>query len=44
MEKLTEVYDLMCGLSDETGLSKTVLANKMIKFAYKHLEIIEVDE
>lgn len=36
-----EVYDLICELSEDTGVSKTMLANKMIKFAYKHLEIIE---
>lgn len=37
-----EVYDLICELSEHSGISKTVLASEMIKFAYKYLEIVEV--
>ena len=34
-----DTQEMLKDLSARTGLSKTVLANKMIKYAYNHAEV-----
>lgn len=36
-----EVYNVLSDLRDETGLSVSYIANKMIEFAAEHTEVIE---
>lgn len=39
-----EADEILSKVSAETGKSKTDIAVRMIKFAYRHLEIIEEEE